>query len=352
MCVNYASGNKISWWTTINKNIEEKMTFLPTTGRATSTVDVAVAPNGYSGAMLLDHPSQKVVDTLIRANGNFLDLNKGVTKKLSVDWQKNWMKTLFLDHKRLFGTTRICDLLIPGTHESTAIGKLGLPLNYQAQLFKTVAGLYSKDEWIKHPDHLAKNENNNGVCQTRTITEQLEMGIRWLDARFCEGKYLSSTLQAFSGIRNIPQWTDGKHLDIWTCHAAIGFDSTLKTLLKEIQSFLTTHPHETVFLNMKSERDSAKKAILFALNPTKGMVWEAKAEDDLAKKMYDTIIAVFKTTPTMIGNCLSGDGSHCHVKPTDYIADHLGKLIIVNNMWNSPKKGFAWRSNAAKKTKP
>lgn len=104
---------------------------------------------------------------------------------------KRWMKSVS-------DNTRLSDLSIPGTHDSVA--KLSLP--------------YAQ-------------------CQTKSIYEQLKMGVRFLDIR-C--KKIAGALICF--------------------HGDVPLGDTLNNVLEDCGKFLRNYPSETIIFSLKDEKGS------------------------------------------------------------------------------------------------
>lgn len=67
---------------------------------------------------------------------------------------------------------------------------------------------------------------NWSVCQDKSVTDQLNMGVRYLDVRVC---------------------TNGKSDEFYTYHGLLG--QTIESLLKEVKEFLDGHEKEVVLLD-------------------------------------------------------------------------------------------------------
>lgn len=121
----------------------------------------------------------------------------------------------------LDGDTPITEVNIPGTHDSAMFG-IG-------------SGLFSGVGFAHNQD--------------LTFAQQLAIGVRYIDGRFCYEK------------KGNPEETE----NIFCCHGGYipemnGKDISLKDMLRELNKFLDDHPTEFIFLPYKCESEEDMKS--------------------------------------------------------------------------------------------
>ena len=167
----------------------------------------------------------------------------------------NWMS-------HISSQTSISQINIPGTHDSAAIGM----------------GLWS--------------------CQSSSITEQLEHGVRLLDVRL---KFNAK----------------GTTYDIYTCHGDKGFlinmneFQSLNSLLNECKTFLSTNTSETVLMSLKVDDWNAAKT-----NQEKA---------DALDVLYD-LLNNYTTYPS---------------QNLPNLGDIQGQIFLINRINNESRFGFS-----------
>lgn len=130
---------------------------------------------------------------------------------------RNWMS-------RLADDARLSDISIPGTHDSaTYAPTFGRIVETNVSFLPGIAGAMGAlgTEFIR--------------CQTLTLREQLDSGIRFLDLRI----------------------RDGDDFPIY--HGSIPLQMTLSNALDQVDAFLNDNPTETVIVSIKKESNSGRK---------------------------------------------------------------------------------------------
>lgn len=126
------------------------------------------------------------------------------------------------DHAAFVGPTRLCDLALPGTHDSaTADITAGSPIDPN--------GEFGGVTFVQYMPYAAPSATNVMANWSRNqafdIAAQLNAGIRYLDLRICD--------------------KDGQH---WTEHSLFG--TSLATVLQQVSQFLAANPREIVLLDI------------------------------------------------------------------------------------------------------
>ncbi len=124
-------------------------------------------------------------------------------------------------NQKVIGPRRLCDLVLPGTHDSATCDiNLSSPIDPNADLKKLVALQYVPYLAPVATSMMARWARN----QAFDIATQLAAGIRYLDLRVAEmnGEY-------------------------WTVHSMLG--TRLANMLREVAQFLAAHPKEVVILD-------------------------------------------------------------------------------------------------------
>jgi hypothetical protein len=166
----------------------------------------------------------------------------------------SWMKDLapVIKHKPLR------DLVIPGTHDSAT---------YKIGSFSTIAPKGDIPQWVDVVYAspfigwgVKKIIANWARAQDKSITQQLEAGIRYLDLR-------------------VVRWKDDK---FYTCHSLYG--ESLSDVLNEIKIFTEAHPEEILILdfnhlyNMKEEKKSWHAALIKQITSALGLKMASSSE--------------------------------------------------------------------------
>ncbi|MEY8515285.1 phosphatidylinositol-specific phospholipase C domain-containing protein, partial [Lactococcus taiwanensis] len=161
---------------------------------------------------------------IIRAHANSTDFS-------------NWMSSIN-------GNLYLSELSIPGSHESCATKGAKIPV-------------INKDY---------------GKCQNYSLTEQLNMGIRFLDIR-CKSS------------------DDGSNLAIH--HGSIYQNMMFGDVLNQCQDFLKNHPGETILMRVKQEHSSVsdvvfKNAFLAYVSKYPNLFWDNNRKNMNDVKLKDT----------------------------------------------------------------
>ncbi|RUS29483.1 PLC-like phosphodiesterase [Jimgerdemannia flammicorona] len=188
------------------------------TSRIQPLIPICTAPSHHA-TMFSWAPVALINSTLTLVTG-------AIPSPTPLDDRSNWMR----DHALLHPDATLHNIRIPGTHNSASYRYRG-------------AG----HVWA--------------VCQTHTVREQLEAGIRYLDLRVCddasdldnaaaESEFTFGDHPPFNPPINILSSSkDPPHL--WCSHTSLTIP--LLPNLLDLRAFLASHPHEIVILQIKQD---------------------------------------------------------------------------------------------------
>lgn len=219
--------------------------------------------------------------------------------------------------------TPITEVNIPGTHDSAMFG-IG-------------SGLFEGAGFAHNQD--------------KTFAEQLAMGVRYIDGRFC--------------------YLDKKNRDekenIFCCHGGYipemnGKDITLGDLLRELNTFLDDHPTEFIFLPYKCESEEDMSS--GNLNNLLSQIFYELAEDRPERYMIahqgDSVPTVWEAQGHIILTINSNSGIFCDVcciantysSGTDEKVKELAEVFAIENVRPLTKdhRTFTYKSSTASKS--
>lgn len=129
-----------------------------------------------------------------------------------------WMQA----HWEQIGRKPLKELCLPSTHDS---GTYRLDLKLAPDAADLIKTLYDYADTDNNATGVRKYIRGMAVCQSLTIREQLDSGIRVIDLRVCK--------------------VDGVY---YCCHALLGDE--IRVLLKDMAEFLAANPYEVVFVKV------------------------------------------------------------------------------------------------------
>jgi len=129
-----------------------------------------------------------------------------------------WMQA----HWEQIGCKPLKELCLPSTHDS---GTYRLDLKLAPDAADLIKTLYDYADTDNNATGVRKYIRGMAVCQSLTIREQLDSGIRVIDLRVCK--------------------VDGVY---YCCHALLGDE--IRVLLKDMAEFLAANPYEVVFVKV------------------------------------------------------------------------------------------------------
>lgn len=129
-----------------------------------------------------------------------------------------WMQA----HWEQIGFKPLKELCLPSTHDS---GTYRLDLKLAPDAADLIKTLYDYADTDNNATGVRKYIRGMAVCQSLTIREQLDSGIRVIDLRVCK--------------------VDGVY---YCCHALLGDE--IRVLLKDMAEFLAANPYEVVFVKV------------------------------------------------------------------------------------------------------
>ncbi|ABL66368.1 DUF2934 domain-containing protein [Chlorobium phaeobacteroides] len=129
-----------------------------------------------------------------------------------------WMQA----HWEQIGFKPLKQLCLPSTHDS---GTYRLDLKLAPDAADLIKTLYNYADTENNATGVRKYIRGMAICQSLTIREQLDIGIRVIDLRVCK--------------------VDGVY---YCCHALLGDE--IRVLLKDMAEFLAANPYEVVFVKV------------------------------------------------------------------------------------------------------